>query len=158
MSYYNEISRGYNELHGEEQLKKAMIIASNIDISPDDRLLDVGCGTAVYFDIFDCQKFGIDPNIGLLKQGSGGKFIQASAEDIPFPDNSFDMVISLTAVHNFNDIKKGLEEIKRVAKDRVVISILKRSKKLDLIENIIDSLFICEKKIEDTDVFFFLRQ
>ena len=41
---------------------------------------------------------------------------QALAEDIPLEDNSFDMVFCLFSFRDFQDKKKGLEEIYRVLK------------------------------------------
>jgi ubiquinone/menaquinone biosynthesis C-methylase UbiE len=42
--------------------------------------------------------------------------VQALAEDIPLEDNSFDMVFCLFSFRDFQDKKKGLEEIYRVLK------------------------------------------
>lgn len=160
MDYYDEISGGYEELHDEEQLKKAMIIAEQIRPREDELLLDVGCGPASYLELFGCIKFGVDPSIKLLKkakQETEGIFIQAKAEALPFPDKSFDYVISVTAVHNFDDIKKGLLEINRVSKGYVVLSVLKRSPKFDQIEKLIEEIFRIKKIIlEDKDAVFVL--
>ncbi len=147
MSYYDEISEGYNELYGEEQLEKAKIIAKIINPKENQLLLDVGCGTGHYLHLLNCQVVGVDPSLELLKKAKHGFFMQGRAENLPFKDNYFDYVISLTAVQNFDDIEKGLKEINRVAKDKVVISILKRSSKFDLIDSIIKELFKVEKKI-----------
>jgi SAM-dependent methyltransferase len=42
----------------------------------------------------------------------------ASAVELPFPDNCFDVVISVTTLHNLevNDVIKSLQEIERVAR------------------------------------------
>ena len=158
MVYYDEISGGYDELHRDEQLRKAMIIAEQIRPKQDELLLDVGCGPAPYFSMFGCERVGIDPSIGLLRLAAGkeeGAFIQAQAEALPFTDKSFDYVISVTAVHNFKDVKKGLSEIRRVARGKVVLSVLRRSPKFEMIEGLIEELFKVEKIIlEDKDAVF----
>jgi len=158
MEYYDEISKGYDELHGEEQKKKAKVILDNLEIKPSDKLLDVGCGTGIATELFPCDKTGIDPSKELLKHA---KFPvkQAFAEDLPFPDKSFDIVISLTAVHNFKNVKKGLEEMQRVAKRDIIISVLKKSMKFKEIENIIKELFEVKARIDALqDVIFFCRK
>ena len=55
---YNNIAKSYNELHGEEQIKKLDIIKKNIKIiSP---LLDVGCGTGISTNYFNVESVGVD--------------------------------------------------------------------------------------------------
>ena len=158
--YYDSISGGYDELYGEEQLRKAEIIARHIKPRKTENLLDVGCGSAIYFQLFDCDKLGIDPSLELLKKANEeqqGRFIQAVAENLPFKDQSFDYIISLTAVHNFSSPEKGLAEIKRVAKSRIALSILRQSQRPDEIEKTIRELFTIRKLIlEDKDIIFIL--
>ena len=147
MKYYDEIASGYNELHKKEQLKKLKIIQKELTVGKYNRLLDVGCGTGLSFEFFNCKIFGIDPSLELLKH-IPNKFLgkvmtkQASAEKIPFPDKYFDIIISVTAIQNFEDVDKALQEIKRVAKPKaqIIITCLKRSKKLEDIKNKMISL------------------
>jgi ubiquinone/menaquinone biosynthesis C-methylase UbiE len=44
------------------------------------------------------------------------KFIQGSAESIPFPDNSIDVVINVESCHAYGSVSKFLSEVKRVLK------------------------------------------
>lgn len=152
MSYYDEISEGYNELHGEEQLNKLNIIAKHIKISKHTKLLDVGCGTGLSKKVFNCNITGIDPAEELLKQCKF-KTVKANAETLPFKDNEFDVVIAVTSIHNFNNIEKGLKEIKRVGKDNFVLTILKKSKHAEKIKEVITKLFHINKIIlEEKDI------
>jgi ubiquinone/menaquinone biosynthesis C-methylase UbiE len=157
MTYYDKISQGYDELHGEEQQNKARIILEDLKPKKEETLLDVGCGTGSYLDMFDCIVTGIDPAKELIRKYTGKhKLVLGSAERLPFPDNSFDIVISLTAIHNFEDIEKGLKEMRRVGKSRFALSILKRSPKFDWIEHTIGNIFSIESTVEeDKDVIFF---
>jgi ubiquinone/menaquinone biosynthesis C-methylase UbiE len=161
MTYYDEISEGYEELHKEEQEKKIKLVKQHIEINPEDRLLDVGCGTGLTTRPWKCRRFGIDPSERLLEkakeQDKDGTYVLASAEKIPFEDNSFDIVISITAIQNFEDIEKGLNEIKRVGKNKFVLSFLKKSAKAEEIEKLINSIFHPSmKKEEDKDIIFFI--
>lgn len=45
----------------------------------------------------------------------------APAEDLPFADDSFDIVACRIAAHHFADVTAAVKEMTRVAKDRVVI-------------------------------------
>ena len=157
MKYYNQISKGYGELHGDEQLRKAKIIASRLELKKDDKLLDVGCGSGLYLDLFKCKVAGVDPSEALVKQYKDKhKLMVGRAEKLAFPDNSFDVVVSITAIHNFEDIEKGLKEIRRVGKNKFAFSVLKRSNKTGLIEKLINELFaVNEIIIENKDLIFF---
>ena len=98
MGYYDDISEGYEELHKEEQLKKIKIIKKNLKVDKKDRLLDVGCGTGLTTEPFDCIKYGIDPAPKLLekaRQKDNIEYMLAPAENIPYPDGFFDIVAAL---------------------------------------------------------------
>jgi SAM-dependent methyltransferase len=43
------------------------------------------------------------------------------AEDIPFADDSFDVVACRVAAHHFEDVPKALAEMARVSRDRVIV-------------------------------------
>ena len=159
MNYYDSISKGYEELHEEEQLKKIEIIKKILKVNRKDKLLDVGCGTGLTTKPWQCKRYGIDPSKKLLQRARDKESItykQAQAEAIPYKDNYFDIVISVTAVQNFSDIEQGLKEIKRVGKTTFVLTFLKKSSKKDLIETLIKKHFKNLKKIEESkDIIYF---
>lgn len=155
MGYYDSISAGYEELYREEQLNKLSIIKSGINIGKGSKLLDIGCGTGISSG-FNCFVVGVDPSINLLKQNSSNRKLFGIAESLPFKDGSFDYVVSVTAMHNFDSIKKSIKEIKRVCKGKFVLSALKSSRKFSCIKKAIEKNFKIEKVIEESkDVIFF---
>ncbi len=167
MDFYSATAKGYDELYGEEQKIKHRIIKENLGIKKNDLLLDVGCGTGI-FSCFNCKVIGIDPSMELLRQNKKANKktnannainkIQAIAENLPFRDKAFDKVISVTSMHNFDDIQKGIKEITRVGKRGFAFSILKKSNKFDYIEKIIKKNFDVEKIIDaEKDVVFICR-
>ncbi|HSY62508.1 MAG TPA: class I SAM-dependent methyltransferase [Cytophaga sp.] len=102
------------------------------DIVPDTVLnksanvLDVGCGTGRWsyyiadkVDFVEC----VDPSkavlaaANLLKNKSNIRITQASVDNIPFADNSFDFVFSLGVLHHVPDtkeaVKKCVQKVKR---------------------------------------------
>lgn len=139
--YYDDIASGYDELHKEEQLAKLAFIAGLGIIKPTDKLLDVGCGTGFSLDYFEVREaVGIDPAKKLVEQyGGEKKILVGRAEELPFEDGSFDVVISVTAVHNFMDIEKGLREMRRVGNSRFIFSILKGA--ISKVDNLLASVF-----------------
>jgi len=159
-TYYDHISEGYEELHKKEQLKKVKLISKFLKPKPEEKLLDVGCGTGLTTEPWKCKRYGIDPAKKLLAKARKKQEIEyklAPAEKIPYSDNFFDIVISITAIQNFKNIEKGLKEIKRVGKDRFVLTFLKKSSKKEFIENKIKELFKVKKIIEEEkDIIFIM--
>lgn len=165
-TYYDEISAGYDELHREEQEKKMSIILHELPVdfipSRNARLLDVGCGSGISTAPWNCNCIGIDPSkdlIALAKKNNrkpNRVFLVGFAEHIPFADHVFDLVISVTAIHNFSDVGKGILEMKRVGKGLFIFSLLKRSQKFTEIKTLIQKEFKVVKEIDQgIDVLFF---
>ncbi|MFA6089645.1 MAG: class I SAM-dependent methyltransferase [Candidatus Woesearchaeota archaeon] len=160
-NYYDATSKNYDELYGEEQLKKIAFIKQHITIPDDYFVLDVGCGSGVS-SALAANVAGIDPSVELVKLANKKNItaICASAEDIPFEDKHFDAVISLTAIQNFYDIKKSLEEIKRVGKKLFILTILKRSEKTDKTRQLISEIFSdynIKELEEEKDIIFIIK-
>jgi ubiquinone/menaquinone biosynthesis C-methylase UbiE len=91
-------------------------------------VLDVGTGTGVFAEAFAAAGLavtGIDTNAELLATAAGyapaAQFREAPAEQIPFPDGSFDLVFLGHVLHETDDPLAALREARRVARQRVAI-------------------------------------
>ncbi len=146
---YNSICRSYNELHGGEQLRKLAVIKGLLQISKDDLVLDVGCGTGLSC-VLGCKIVGVDSSKAMVEESRKhfDSFL-GCAENLPFDSKSFDNIICVTAIHNFSNIKKALKEISRVCRKKAAITLLKKSKKAQYIEKEIRSLFNVEQVVDD---------
>jgi ubiquinone/menaquinone biosynthesis C-methylase UbiE len=133
-------------------------------IKPTHKLLDVGCGTGISTGFFNVkEKYGIDPSTKLINIARNNypmcEFAIGNAEKLPYKDKQFDVVISLTAIQNFEDIENGLDEIKRIGKNYFILTFLKKSQKHLLIEETLSNKFIVIKKIEEErDVIYFCKK
>ena len=108
-----------------------------------------------------CKRFGVDPAKQLIARARQKDVIEykiAPAENIPYPDNYFDYVVSITAIQNFDDIERGLKEIKRVGKDKFVLSFLKKSPKAEMIKKKIEQLFNISDRIEEEKDWIFIKE
>ncbi len=127
MRYYNAIASSYNRLHGQEQLEKARLIREQL--RSQGLLLDVGAGTGIATAEFqqNCSCIALEPSIKMLKRFNGLR-VCGRAEKLPFKSGSFDVVLSITALHHA-DLEKAFNEIKRVAKQdaKIGISFFKRA-------------------------------
>lgn len=163
-NYYNQIAEGYDELYQKEQLQKLNEISKllkkhKIKIKEDFSLLDVGCGTGISTEYFKCNTKGIDPSEKLIQIAKDKRRVDcyvAPAENIPFQANEFDFVVSLTAIQNFDDINKGLDEIKRVGKNYFILTFLKKSEKANIIQKLIEEKFKIIEKIESEKDFIYI--
>ena len=100
----------------------------NIELNPNDILLDIGCGTGTAVKIASriCHKgkiYGIDPietmiNIAIKNQDkpSNIEFILGSAENIPLDNKYVNKIIAINSIHHWEDYSKGLLEVNRVLK------------------------------------------
>jgi len=88
-------------------------------------ILDVGTGTGDFLtvlkDVFRAARFtGIDPNSDALKEAAikhpEVSFMEMSGETLNFDDSSFDLASISMALHHLPDVKKALNEMKRVVK------------------------------------------
>lgn len=150
---YDKIAKSYNELYKEEQIKKLRIIRRYTKIKKTDKLLDVGCGTGISTNFFECNSIGIDPSKGLLNIGKGN-LIYGKAEKLPFNDKYFDIVISVTAIHNFDDPEKALNEIIRVSKKKIVITLLKKANKYKELKELITKKLKVREINQEKDTIF----
>jgi len=148
MPYYDSIAKGYEELYKEEQSNKVSIIKGSISISKGTKILDVGCGTGISSD-FECFVVGIDPSLKLLMLNKNPMRVLGLAESLPFKDKSFDYVISVTSIHNFDGIEKSISEMKRVGRHKFVFTILKKSAKLESIKKSIEKSFKIDKELDE---------
>jgi ubiquinone/menaquinone biosynthesis C-methylase UbiE len=151
---YADIARGYDELHKEEQVRKITIILKNFEFRNNERLLDVGCGTGFSFAYWPTKDVtGVEPSEAMISQAPAerqNRVFHARAEDLAiFDDHEFDVVVSLTAIHNFTDVEAGLREMKRVGKRKFAFSVLKRSAKLDEIDRLIRKHFNVRKILDE---------
>ena len=99
-------------------------VAGAADIQPGQRVLDVACGTGILAREVALRTgstgavIGIDPNPGMVavaKQLAPSiEWREGVAESLPFPDQSFDAVVSQFGLMFFTDQRQALREMLRV--------------------------------------------
>ena len=110
--------------------------------------------------ISPAMRIGIDNSEELLKKNPY-KTIKSDAEQLPFKDKEFDFITCVTAIHNFTNNKKALDEMNRVIKEKgkIVITILKKAKNFNEIKKNIKEKFNVIKEVnESKDKIIFLNK
>jgi ubiquinone/menaquinone biosynthesis C-methylase UbiE len=118
---YDSVSRVYDQVRvGDPEMIFHLLEESSP--SPQSLVLDVGCGTANNTLLFQkstsARMVGLDLSSGMLSEGrSKADFItlvHAPADKMPFPSNTFDMIIMTEVVHHLSDAASAILEMVRV--------------------------------------------
>ena len=99
-------------------------IAGRIEaaLGPAETVLNVGAGAGSY-EPAGRRVTAVEPSIEMIRQRpvSAAEVVQASAEDLPFEDDSFDASMAVLTIHHWSDKAAGLKEMRRVTRGPIVI-------------------------------------
>ena len=85
-------------------------------------MVNVGAGTGSY-EPTDREVVAIEPSETMIAKRPPGAaaVVQGVAENLPLEDRSVDAAMAVWTIHHWSDARKGLAELRRVARQRVVI-------------------------------------
>ncbi|EKD26352.1 MAG: methyltransferase type 11, partial [uncultured bacterium] len=124
---------GYGGYHYDgryEVVAKKLIEAYNLN--NNSKILDVGCGKGfILYEIkkllpkctihgFDLSSYAIENSKPEIKELL---YVHKAEDSYPYSDKEFDLVMSITTLHNLKifDLKKALQEIERVGKNKYIV-------------------------------------
>jgi ubiquinone/menaquinone biosynthesis C-methylase UbiE len=90
---------------------------------PIRKILDMGCGDGRFSlalgQAYDCPVVAVDPSVAMLERGKALaeariEWLEGSAEAIPQPDHTIDLVWMSQVFHHLESPDKALDEIRRV--------------------------------------------
>lgn len=94
-----------------------------IDAGDYKNALDVGCGEGRMCRMlqrYGIETIGLDPTLALLERAqqldAQGKYIEGIAENLPFADNHFELVLSCMSLIDIADYRAAIKEMVRVLK------------------------------------------
>jgi SAM-dependent methyltransferase len=116
---YGQIGVGYSRIRRPDPRIAARILAALGDAKT---VINVGAGAGSYEPV-DREVTAIEPSESMRAQRPATRApgIDATAENIPFPDNTFDASMATVTVHQWPDRAKGLAEMRRVTRGPIVI-------------------------------------
>ena len=127
--WFDKQASVYDETDTLLYSKYGKISCQNIKNILKDRkynnLLDIGCGTAYLIDMLSKEKnaeyVGLDLSSEMIKQANSksiknATFIEGKSDELPFKDNTFDVVTCSQSFHHYPDTDKAMKEAYRVLK------------------------------------------
>jgi SAM-dependent methyltransferase len=116
---YDRIGIGYRRVRRPDPRIAARIEAALGDART---VLNIGAGAGSYEPV-DREVVAVEPSAEMIAQRPPGSapVVQAEAESLPFQADSFDAALAILTIHHWKDASAGLAELRRVARDRVVL-------------------------------------
>jgi SAM-dependent methyltransferase len=92
-----------------------------LDLPPAIRILDAGCGSGR--NMVELAEFGVvtglelaEASVEAARERGVGEVIEGSVDEMPFPDDSFDLAVSFDVIEHLPDEQHSLRELRRVIK------------------------------------------
>src|SRR5262245_27708470 len=115
---YDAIGVGY-EIHRRPDPRIATAIGRALGDA--ETVVNVGAGAGSY-EPTDRYLVAVEPSREMIRQRrSAAPVVHASATDLPFLDGAFDAALAVLTVHHWPDRTRGLRELARMTRRRVVI-------------------------------------
>ena len=148
MHLYDSTADFYDTRYAAEQEAKYKVALENI--KPSGKVLDVGCGTGLFFRhvVHETEAIiGIDSSKKIilvaqnhLRGRENIHLVQADADHIPFLQDFFDAVFSFTMLQNMPKPVDTLRELHRVAKpeSQIIVTGLKKVISMENLKEMIE--------------------
>jgi SAM-dependent methyltransferase len=116
---YDAIGVGYGHHRRPDQRIAAAITDA---LGAAESVLNVGADAGSY-EPSDRAVVAVEPSLAMIRQRRAGSapVVQASATHLPFADTAFDATLAVLTVHHWPNRARGLAELSRVTRERVVI-------------------------------------
>lgn len=130
--YWNERSRGYSslrqkELSGPDSRAWERFLMERLPKGRPLRVLDAGTGPAFLAIILakaGCRVTALDFSASMLKEGAANaekagvsiSFVQGDVMNLPFPENSFDAIVTRNVTWNLPDVPRAYASWQRALK------------------------------------------
>jgi ubiquinone/menaquinone biosynthesis C-methylase UbiE len=122
-AYYDDFSDSYERErgHGYHRMLDDLELRICAPLATGRRVLEVGCGTGLILRRIAQHAdnaWGVDLSPGMVRVAKqrGLQVVLGSATDLPFADESFDLVCSFKVLAHVPDIGRALSEIARVTR------------------------------------------
>ncbi|MDO4275391.1 MAG: class I SAM-dependent methyltransferase [Eubacteriales bacterium] len=122
---YFDSTAAYYDNSADGRFVKCMYreILDRADRIPAEKILDLGCGNGNVIALLKERKkaryYGVDISEEMVKEaqkrlGETAAVMVGDAENLPFDNDFFDLIICNASFHHYPDHQKAVEEMKRV--------------------------------------------
>jgi SAM-dependent methyltransferase len=117
---YDRIGRGYAQRRQPDPRIAARVARALGDART---IVNVGAGSGSY-EPEDRQVVAVEPSEVMITQRprEAAPVVRAVAESLPFESSQFDAALAVLTVHHWTDAKRGLAELRRVARRQVIFT------------------------------------
>lgn len=138
--FYNFFNKIYFQLKFKGEANYRNQFLSELEIEKGDKVLEVSCGTGDNFPYLpkNIDLHGLDISLGMLKRCQkhlkkwklNASLYHAMGEELPFENETFDVVYHVGGINFFNDKEKAINEMIRVAKKGTKVVVVDETEKL----------------------------
>ena len=116
---YDTIGLGYPGLRRPDPRIARAILGALGDAST---IVNVGAGAGSY-EPRDRRVVAVEPSMTMIHQRppDAAPAVRATSTELPFRDETFDASLAILTIHHWADKQRGLSELARAARERVVI-------------------------------------
>lgn len=119
MARYDAIGAGYTRTRQTDPRIAAIIHAA---LGTAKTVLNVGAGAGSY-EPADRTVIAVEPSTEMIRQrpADAATAVRASADNLPFNDDTFDAAMAVLTLHHWPDKEAGLREVRRVTRGPLVL-------------------------------------
>ncbi len=116
---YDGLGEGYALRRRPDSRIASAIVSA---LSDARTVVNVGAGTGSY-EPTDRIVHAVEPSAVMISQRPAGAApcVLGSAESLPFGTGAFDAAMAVLTIHHWSDWRRGLREMRRVARRRIVL-------------------------------------
>lgn len=116
---YQSLGRSYSGTRRPDPRIQRQVVDA---LGGAESVVNVGAGTGSY-EPPGRRVVAVEPSLAMIAQRGPGASpaVQGVAEGLPFGDQTFNAALAILTIHHWNDLERGLSELRRVARRQVIL-------------------------------------